>query len=303
MLTMNYKDKICVVTGAASGIGLATVKLLVEEGAEVYALDRNPVPCDKVTFISCDLSDKKSIDQAFKKIPAKIDSFFGVAGLSGARTNYYTTFTVNFIANKYMTDEYLKHRIKPEGSICYVTSVAGNYWDKYSSEFKDFLKAETWNQMIQILHKRANEDTIGVMAYPLSKRAMNYYMAQKALEFGDRKIRVNALLPASTDTGMVDEFQAEAGGYDALVSETGIAKRLATSEEMAKPLLFLNSDLASFVSGICFTVDYGNDAMIKLGKKRDRLDMKVGSKLFNIGFIQDHMKKQLESLNDDNEII
>ena len=36
---INYKDKVCVVTGAASGIGLATVKLLLEEGAKVYAMD------------------------------------------------------------------------------------------------------------------------------------------------------------------------------------------------------------------------------------------------------------------------
>ena len=97
---------------------------------------------------------------------------------------------------------------------------------------------------------------------------------------------------------MLEEFKVEAGGYDELVDQTGSAKRLATSEEMAAPLLFLNnSDLASFISGICLKVDYANDAMIKTGRKRDRLDMKVGSKLFNIGFIQNKFKKQLEELN------
>lgn len=297
-----YKDKVCVVTGAASGIGLATVKMLLQEEAIIYAIDCKPVDVFGVITLECDLADKNSIDEAFLNIPDKIDCFFGVAGVSGAKTDYYTTFTVNFIANKYITEEYLSQRMNLNGSICYVSSVAGNYWDKYSSEFKPFIKANTWDKMIDALHKRAEDDTVGVMAYPLSKRALNYYMAEKSLEFGDRSIRVNALLPASTDTGMMEEFKVEAGGYDELLSQTGVANRLATSEEMASPLLFLNnSDLASFISGICLTVDYGNDAMIKIGRKRDRLDMKVGSKLFNMGFVQNQLKKQLEPLNEGTE--
>ncbi len=293
-----YKDKVCVVTGAASGIGLATVKKLIEEEAIVYAIDCNPVNIYGVITLDCDLSDKESIDDVFLNIPDEIDSFFGVAGVSGAKNDYYTTFTINFIANKYITDEYLSKRMKNNGSICYVTSVAGNYWDKYSSEFKNIVKATSWDKMIDLLHKKAEQDTVGIMAYPLSKRALNYYMAEKAIEFGDRGIRVNALLPASTDTGMIEEFKVEAGGYDELINQTGVAQRLAVPAEIANPLLFLNnSELASFISGICLTVDFGNDAMIKLGKKRDRLDMKVGSKLFNMGFIQNQFKKQLEPLN------
>ena len=108
---LNYTGKICVVTGAASGIGKATIDILNELNAEVYALDRNPIDQENVKYISVDLNDKNSIDDAFKLIPDHIDCFFGVAGLSGAITNYYTTFTVNFIANKYITEEYLKPRM------------------------------------------------------------------------------------------------------------------------------------------------------------------------------------------------
>ena len=105
----NYKNKVCVVTGAASGIGLATVEMLVDLGAKVYALDRNETKIKGIKkFIQTDLSHKESIDEAFEKMPDNIDAFFGVAGLSGAITNYYTTFTVNFIANKYITEEYLE---------------------------------------------------------------------------------------------------------------------------------------------------------------------------------------------------
>lgn len=91
---LNYKDKVCVVTGASSGIGNATCKMLVDLGAIVYGIDRNPCEIDGLMqFIQCDLSDKNSIDQAFTSLPNHIDSFFGVAGLSGGRTGYWTTFT------------------------------------------------------------------------------------------------------------------------------------------------------------------------------------------------------------------
>ena len=290
-----YKNKICVVTGAASGIGKKTAELLIELDAEVYALDITKIELEGAKkFIEVDLSSKESIDLAMKQLPEHIDSFFGVAGLSGAKTNYYKTFTVNYIANKYITEEYLKNRMSAGGTIAYVTSTGGLYWDKYAHEFEKFTNAKTWDEMIEALHKQAKKTTLGMMAYPLSKRALNYYMAKLAIELGPEKIRVNALLPGSTDTGMKKEFEVEAGGMDALVAETGTAKRLATPEEMAEPLIFLNSDMATFITGLPLIVDAGTNAMIKL--KQDRMNMRVGSKIFNLEFIQKQLAKQLEPL-------
>lgn len=298
---INYKDKVCVVTGAASGIGLATVKLLLEEGAKVYAMDLADISIGNTLSLACDLSDKDSIDTAFLRIPDHIDCFFGVAGLSGAISNYHNTFKVNYIANKYITETYLKERMSEGGAICYVTSTAGSYWDKYSKEFQLFTRAKTWEEMVHVLEYQAKEDSVGVMAYTFSKRALNYYMATLAVELAPKGIRVNALLPGATDTGMIKEFEAEAGGIDKLLENAGMANRLADAEEMAKPLLFLNSDMASFISGTCLKVDYCNDAMIRLGLKKDLLDVKVGSKLYNLGFMQKMLKKQLASLDNNNE--
>ena len=292
-----YKNKICVVTGAASGIGKKTAELLIELDAEVYALDITKIELEGAKkFIEVDLSSKEQIDLAMKQLPEHIDMFFGVAGLSGAKTNYYKTFTVNYIANKYITEEYLKNRMSAGGTIAYVTSTGGLYWDKYAHEFEKFTNAKTWDEMIEALHKQAKETTLGMMAYPLSKRALNYYMAKLAIELGPEKIRVNALLPGSTDTGMKKEFEVEAGGIDALVAETGTAKRLATPEEMAEPLIFLNSDMATFITGLPLIVDAGTNAMIKLKQKKDRMNMRVGSKIFNLEFIQKQLAKQLEPL-------
>ena len=116
-----YKDKVCVVTGASSGVGFATTKLLLEEEAIVYAIDCKPVDIFGVITIPCDLTNKESIDNAFLNIPDEIDCFFGAANVSGLKADYYTTFTVNFIANKYITEEYLKVRMNPGGSICFVS--------------------------------------------------------------------------------------------------------------------------------------------------------------------------------------
>jgi NAD(P)-dependent dehydrogenase (short-subunit alcohol dehydrogenase family) len=299
MNKIDYKDKVCVVTGAASGIGYATVKMLLEMEAKVYALDINEVNIDNLITIKVDLSSKDSIDDAFERLPEHIDCFFGVAGLSGAITNYYKTFTVNYISNKYITEEYLSKRMSTGGAICYVTSTAGLHWEKYQKEYQLFTKAKTWEDMIHVLEYQARPDTLGVMAYPLSKRAMNHYMAEAAYKIGEQGIRVNALLPGSTDTGMKKEFEVEVGGEEQLVSHTGVAKRLATPEEMAEPLIFLNSDMARFISGETLVVDYASTAMSYIGITKDAMDMKVGSKFFNLGFVQKKLKKQLEPLQNE----
>lgn len=296
----NYNGKVCVVTGAASGIGLATSRMLVECGAQVYAIDKNAILIPGVTkFIKADLSNKLSIDAAFTIIPEKIDCFFGVAGLSGAITNYFTTFTVNYIANVYITETYLQKRMDTGAAITYVTSTGGLNWEKYSKEYMKFIKAKTWEEMTNVLHNQAKFETLGVMAYPLSKRAMNYYTSIKSIELGARGIRVNAILPGSTNTGMKREFEAEAGGEKNLLEHTGVANRLATPEEIAEPLLFLNSRMARFISGELIIVDYADTTMIRLGLKKDKMNRKVGSKIFNSEMVQKKLKEQLISLEEE----
>ena len=82
-----------------------------------------------------------------------------------------------------------------------------------------------------------------------------------------------------------------------LIAETGTALRLAKPEEMAYPLIFLNSDMASFITGLPLIVDSGTNAMVNLKLKKDRMNIPVGLKIFNLGFIQKQLAKQLEPLN------
>lgn len=96
-----YKDKICIVTGAASGMGKSAAEMLVDLGAKVYALDWNEVKVEGIEkYIQVDLGEKDSIDRAFALIPGTIDSFFGIAGVSGVKTDFNKTVVIDFIANK-----------------------------------------------------------------------------------------------------------------------------------------------------------------------------------------------------------
>lgn len=289
-----YEGKICVVTGASSGMGRAACEMLIQLGAKVYGLDRNN--CDVAgmeTFIQTDLSEKASIDRAFSLLPEHIDCFFGVAGLSGAKTGYWTTFTVNFIANKYITETYLEKRMTSGCSIVYVTSCGGLMWEKWQKEYKKIMDCNTWDEMIAFMKKKSPKDGVGIMAYTLSKRAMNYYTTLKAVEYGKLGIRVNAVLPGSTDTGMKQEFEKMAGGAEELMKENGSVGRLATSEEMAEPIVFLNSNMARFVSGLMFIADMGHNGEKTLGFSKNQLDVPVALKLYNTSFMQNMLKKQI----------
>lgn len=292
---ITYQNKVCVVTGAASGIGKALCEMLIDCGAEVYAIDRNGCELNGVKcFIKTDLSEKNSIDEAFNRIPEYIDCFFGVAGLSGAKTGYYTTFTVNFIANKYITDVYLSKRMGSGSSITYVSSCGGLMWERWQREYRKVMYCNSWEDMIRFMKKVSPKDGPGALAYALSKRALNYYTSLKAAEYGSRGIRVNALLPGSTDTGMKKEFETMAGGSNALISENGAAGRLATPEEMAEPLLFLGSDMAGFVSGLMLVADSGNNSAKTVGLARNKMNIPVALKLYNLPCIQKLIAKKTQ---------
>ena len=264
-----YTDKVCVVTGASSGMGKATTEMLVDLGAKVYAIDLNPCPVEGITeFISCNLAKKTEIDEAFQKIPEHIDSFFGVAGLSGSKTDYRTTFDCNYTANMYITLNYLKTRMTKGGSIVYCTSTAGLEWKKFKKEQNKVVHAKTWEE-VEALTKKLAESAPATFAYMYSKRCTSQFACEQSVEFAKLGIRINNVLPGSTDTGMKQEFQDMIGSEEELIAQAGLAGRLATSEEMASPMVFLNSDMASFVSGLDMVVDYTDTCLKVLGKKKN----------------------------------
>lgn len=264
-----YKGKICVVTGASSGMGEATTEMLVDLGAKVYAIDLNECKVKGITkYIKCNLSNKEEIDAAFKEIPEEINCFFGIAGLSGKKTDYITTFNCDFTANKYITLVYLANRMKAGSSITYITSTAGKYWEQHRNEQNKVINAKTWEETEKSIEKIAKVAP-STFAYIYAKRCLSQFSAMQSIELGKKGIRVNNVMPGATKTGMKDEFESMAGGEKALISSNGSIGRLATSEEMAYPTVFLGSDMASFINGVDFIIDAGNTPQITLKLKKD----------------------------------
>lgn len=287
----NYEGKNCVVTGASSGMGKATVEMLVDLGASVYALDLNECTVPGIKeFYKCNLANKNEIDEVFAKLPEKIDSFFGVAGLSGSKTDYMTTFNCNYTANMYITLNYLKTRMTKGDAIVFVSSTAGLNWKQFKKEQDKVVHANTWEEVEKIVEPLA-KIAMPTFAYMYSKRCLSQFACEQAIELGKLGIRVNNVMPGSTDTGMKDEFEKMAGGEEALLAETGTAHRLASPEEMAYPIVFLNSNMASFISGIDLCVDSADACLKTLKMKKDREAVPATNK-FILKLASKMMKKQ-----------
>lgn len=283
-----YQEKVVIVTGASSGMGKATAEMLVDLGAKVYALDWNICDVKGVEkFVHVDLSKKDSIDQAMKDLPKHIDSFFGIAGVSGMKNDFMTTVSIDFIANKYICEKYLIHSMTENGTIAFMTSTGGNGWEKEENKkyYIDAILASGWNATVEAIMKTGFQYLPGTLGYPYSKLAMNYYTAYLQKSFASKKIRVNAVLPGSTDTGMKSEFTEMAHGEEGLLLHCGYANRLAYSKEMAAPIVFLNSEMATYASGVLMEVDYGNTV-------EERANIKPVQQVISLEDIYQMMQKQ-----------
>lgn len=221
---LGYTGKVCVVTGAASGMGKATAEMLVDLGAMVYALDWAEVKVEGITaYLHTDLSKKESIDAAFAQIPDHIDCYFGIAGVSGLGTDFLTTTKIDLISNKYISECILTARMTEGGAIAYMTSTAGIGWEQEGNKrhYLPVVEAEGWDGAVAALEKTPLIHLPGNLGYSFSKLAMNYLVAKQQALFAARKIRVNAVLPGSTDTGLKGDFLKLTGSEERLLAFTG----------------------------------------------------------------------------------
>lgn len=226
-------------------------------------------------YVKVILDDKASIDAAMQQVPDQIDCFFGVAAVTGKTNSYIQTVTVNFISYKYITDEYLTKRVKDGGAISYVSSAAGNRWKNFISTYKDIVEAKTWDEMVKATIAK-EEKVLPGGAYFIAKRSLDYYVKTMVVPFGKRNIRINTVNPVYfSGGGTSPEFYEIVGGTleGALSSFPCGVNFTATIEDVANGLLFLNSAMAKYISGVNLYIDYGNEAMIAIGEVSDFFDM------------------------------
>ena len=248
---LGYADKRCVVMGCFSGTGEALARQLVALGAEVHGADIKPSPVGLASFTSVDLKDKASIEACIVSIGGKVDALFNVSGLPQTFPAEDVV-TVNFVGLRHWTQAWLAD-IRDGGAIVTVSSLAGMAWltrQPLLREFMaltDFAEARTWYS--------AHRDRAGD-PYTFSKEAINTWTQMSAPELMTRGIRINCTMPSPIDTPMLADFKQIAG--EAVLGAFAKAKgRFSTPQEQALPLILLNSNAASFISGACIPVDAG----------------------------------------------
>jgi NAD(P)-dependent dehydrogenase (short-subunit alcohol dehydrogenase family) len=241
---MNWNDKIALVTGASSGIGKAVALQFAKEGATVLAVARRkealPDSGNPIHHFPSDLRNAEErtglVQNVLQKFP-ELDVIVHAAGIIGSGTIETTSMlewqkmmTINLDAVFHLTQLFLPALISRKGNIVNISSVAG---------LRSFP---------------------GVLAYSVSKAALDQFTRCTALELAPKGVRINAVNP-----GVVITELHRAGGmseeqYQAFLERSKTTHplgRVGTPEEVAELVLFLASDRASWITGVTVSIDGG----------------------------------------------
>jgi NAD(P)-dependent dehydrogenase (short-subunit alcohol dehydrogenase family) len=245
-------NPVIVITGALTGIGRATALAFAKNGARLVVSGRREtegkaleVELQKLgaetVFVQADVRHdeevRRLIDQAVARF-GRLDAAVNVAGTEGqpgpivnqTAESYAATFDTNVLGILLS----LKHELRvmtaqKGGSIINISSTYGHQGAAYAS------------------------------VYSASKHAVEGFTKSAALEAASSGVRVNAVAPGPTDTGMLDRFTGTPENKAALVSGVPLG-RIGKSADIADTILFLASDAASFVTGQIVSVDGGKSA-------------------------------------------
>ncbi len=236
------KDKVAVVTGGASGIGLATAQLFLEEGAQVTAFDLNPSIPDSPRV---DVTSASEVEAAIKNIVnthGHIDILVNVAGGSGRKwgdgpadsctlEGWDKTLDLNlnsvFYCCKYALQAMLTQR---QGVIVNVSSVLGIV---------------------------GGDDDFATHAYASSKGAVISLTRSIASYYAPRGIRANVICPSLIATPMSQRAQESEHIRARLSQLQPLTSNFGSPKDVAHAALYLASDESSFVTGAVLTVDGG----------------------------------------------
>ena len=236
-------EKVAIITGGASGIGLATAKKLLSNGAYVVILDLSNnveeiAAClgSNCIGIKCDVSNEENVVRCVDTVSNKfghIDYLVANAGIGGSPAKAHEVsldewnkvVSVNqtgiFLINKYVIKEMLKNK---KGAIVNTSSMYGLV------------------------------GTTSSFTYSATKGAINQMTRSLALTYARDNIRINAIAPGYVDTPILSEVPLEMKNMMANQLPIG---RLGKDTEIADLICYLLSDSASFITGAIVPIDGG----------------------------------------------
>jgi NAD(P)-dependent dehydrogenase (short-subunit alcohol dehydrogenase family) len=258
-----YEGKHVVVAGGGgSGMGAAAVRLVRRAGGEVTVLDLREPP-DGAGFMRVDLGDPAAIDDALDAIGDRVDALFNCQGIAGssAGTTSSDVMRVNFLGVRHLTDRVLP-LMPPGGAVVSIASVGGLGWERRREAIDELLAADDFAAGLAWVE--AQRDGLLEQAFPrayaFSKQALIVWTMRRAVTAIERGVRINCSSPGSARTAMAADFPED--GVRFISRPIG---RDSTPEEQAWPIVFLNSEAASYINGTNLIVDGGNAAARTLG--------------------------------------
>jgi len=237
------------VTGAASGIGLATAERLAATGWAVIGLDRRESAACETRL--CDLSDPAAIDAAVESLPDRLSGLANVAGVPGTAPPE-TVMRVNFLAVRHLTAA-VSGKLAPQAAVINVASVVAARDPAPRATLAALLGTTGFAAGLDWY--RAHPMT-GPEAYKFSKQALIEWTLAASVALRDRGIRALSVSPGVTDTPILGDFRASMGeqAIEAAVAEAG---RVATPDDIAPVIAFLLGPDARWVNGVDLRVDGG----------------------------------------------
>ncbi|MCE7070715.1 SDR family oxidoreductase [Dyadobacter sp. CY327] len=240
---MDFTSKNVIITGGTTGIGLATAKAFISAGANVWITGRSAgnlqkasaeIQSPKLATVVADTSNLDGIsvlERTFAETGSKLDVLFLNAGIGTfepiaevSEANFDAQFNTNVKGHFFTLQKLLPH-LADGASVLFTSSSA------------------------------ASAANIGSSVYAATKGALNKIAQTAANELAGRKIRVNIVSPGPIATpGLTSVVPEEAQGF--LAGATAL-QRLGTPNEIARTVLFLASDAASFITGTEINVDGG----------------------------------------------